>query len=227
MARKCCVCGDTFHSSFEGKDYCSKHYSQMRRHGRTFDRTIFDKNEYIQEGSITRLITFNKKCEPSGEVLVDTEDVERLKEHKWYIRVHKSKLYCFGHFDRKKVQMTKFLLNTDKIVDHINGNSLDNRKSNLREVTYAQNNRNQHRGKRFSGIIKTAYRRDKPYMAFIRCDSKEKYLGSFETYEDAVLARLKAEEQYWGEYGVHADLYYILSHPSPMEELKKVLSEGA
>ena len=70
MKRKCCICGDTFHSQFDGNDYCSKHYSQMWRHGHIVDRTIYDKNIFIEEGNITRMITFNKKCEASGEVLI-------------------------------------------------------------------------------------------------------------------------------------------------------------
>ena len=96
MKRKCCICEGTFHSQFDGNDYCSKHYSQMWRYGHIVDRTIYDKNNFIEEGNITRMITFNKKCEASGEVLIDTEDVERIKHYKWYVSIRKSKLYCYG-----------------------------------------------------------------------------------------------------------------------------------
>ena len=79
MTRKCCLCGGTFHASFDENDYCSKHYTQMWRYGHIIERTIYDKNCFIQEGNITRMITFNKKGEASGEVLIDTEDVEKIK----------------------------------------------------------------------------------------------------------------------------------------------------
>ena len=228
MTKKCCVCGDTFHASYGGNFYCSKHYTQMWRYGHIVDRTIYDKNLFIEEGNITRMVTFNKKCEASGEVLIDTEDVDKIKQYKWYISVRKSKLYCYGSIDGKKIALHRFLLNSSNIVDHINGNSLDNRKSNLREVTPQQNayNKKLH-SKYFAGIIKTNYRKDNPYMVFFSHKNKEQYLGSFPTYESAALCRLKKEMECWGEHGIHSNLYYILNHPSPIEELKKALTEGA
>ena len=52
------------------------------------------------------------------------------------------------------------------------------------------------------------------------------HIGTFDTYEEAVIARLTKEKELCGEYGPNKDLYYLISHPSPIEELKKVLSEG-
>lgn len=40
------------------------------------------------------------------------------------------------------------------------------------------------------------------------------------------LVRLKKEQELWGDIGIHSNLYYILNHPSPINELKKVLLEG-
>lgn len=228
MTKKCCICGDTFHSSFEGNFYCSKHYAQMWRYGHIVERTIYDKNCFISEGTITRMITFNKKNEASGEVLLDTSDVEKVKPYKWYISPRKSKLYCFGTINGSKIALHRFLLATSNMVDHINGNSLDNRKSNLREVTPQQNAYNKKiHGKFFAGIIKTNYVKAAPYMVFFTHNHKECYLGSFVSYEEAALARLKKECEVWKENGIHSNLYYILNHPSPIEELKRVLSEGA
>ena len=225
--RECCICGDTFHSSFKGNDYCSKHYSQMWRYGYIVERTIYDKNVFIEEGNITRMITFNKKCEGSGEVLIDTSDVERVKQYKWYVSVRKSKLYCYSSINGKKVALHRFIMNSSEVIDHINGNSLDNRKSNLRAVTPQQNccNKKIH-SKFFSGIIKTNYKRDLPYMVFFTHKNKESYLGSYATYEEAALIRLKKEKELWGKHGIHSNLYYILNHPSPIEELKEVLQDG-
>lgn len=227
--KKCCICGDTYHSSFNGNNYCSKHYTQMWRYGHIVERTIYDRNCFINEGNITRMITFNKHNVASGEVLIDTDDVEKISQYKWYISPRKSKLYCYGSFSGgKKLAIHRFIMNTDKIVDHINGNSLDNRKCNLRIVTEQENNYNRKiHGKFFSGIIKTNYIKEKPFMAFLSHNKKEIYLGSFNSYEEAALARLAKEKEVWGDHGIHCDLYYILDHPSPIEELKKVLSDGA
>lgn len=107
----------------------------MWRYGHIVERTIYDKNLFIPEGNITRMITFNKKGEASGEVLIDTEDVPKVEKYKWYITIRKAKLYCYGTVDGSKIALHRFLINSSMIIDHINGNSLDNRKSNLREVT--------------------------------------------------------------------------------------------
>lgn len=52
-------------------------------------------------------------------------------------------------------------------------------------------------------------------------------------YEEAVLARITKEKELIGEFGANKDLYYIIDHPSPLEEIRNVInipenpSEGA
>lgn len=53
------------------------------------------------------------------------------------------------------------------------------------------------------------------------------YLGYYDNKEEAIIARLKKEKELCGEYGPNKDLFYILDYSSPIEELKKVLSEEA
>ena len=50
-----------------------------------------------------------------------------------------------------------------------------------------------------------------------------------DTAEEALLARLKKEQELCGEYGPNKDLYYVLNHPSPIKELHKYINslEGA
>ena len=51
----------------------------------------------------------------------------------------------------------------------------------------------------------------------------------YDTAEEALLARLKKEQELCGEYGPNKDLYYVLNHPSPIKELHKYINslEGA
>lgn len=85
-------------------------------------------------------------------------------------------------------------------VDHINGDTLDNRRTNLRWLARAENQRN------ISGPYVTnksgelgVYRRSETrWEATIGIDNTHKYLGSFKTKAEAVEARLKAEKELWG-----------------------------
>lgn len=91
--------------------------------------------------------------------LVDAEDAPRVLLHKWYASVESrgTKVYAVrrakmgepGYRGRKtktKIRMHRFVLGLlplpgqdDMVVDHINGDSLDNRQSNLRLVSQADN----------------------------------------------------------------------------------------
>jgi hypothetical protein len=93
------------------------------------------------------------------------------------------------------------LLPSDKrVVDHINGNRYDNRKSNLNIVSYAENCQNVRRtriaksgyqGVRIQSYSPGRYR----YQSIIRSNGKTYVLGSFGTIEEAIAARKAAEKE--------------------------------
>ena len=130
----------------------------------------------------------------------------------------------------KKVFLHRYLMGLkdskytiEQTVDHINGNSLDNRISNLRICTQAENAKNN----RKSTIVGVGWLKyNKKWTARIMVNYKGVHLGNFDSYEEAVLARLIKEKEVCGEFGPNKELFYIISHPSPIEELKKVLSGG-
>lgn len=88
-------------------------------------------------------------------------------------------------------------------IDHINGVRDDNRLDNLRLVTTAENGRNQsipHTNT--SGVIGVSWNKhDRKWRAMIQIDRRAKYLGRFDTLEEAAAARAKAERQ----FGFHAN----------------------
>jgi len=87
-------------------------------------------------------------------------------------------------------------------VDHINGNRLDNRISNLRLATNTQNSRNANISKNnTSGVTGvTYYTAAQKWMAQIMVDRKNVYLGIFLAKEDAIKARKQAEDSYFGQF---------------------------
>lgn len=83
-----------------------------------------------------------------------------------------------------------------KNIDHINGDKLDNRIVNLRDVSQHENCKNRKGDKRnssgFRGVYKTKY----GFISRICVLGKHMNLGTFKVFNDAVSARLHAETQY-------------------------------
>ena len=89
-------------------------------------------------------------------------------------------------------------------IDHINGDTLDNRPCNLRSVTASENGKNQRlRNTNKSGVMGVLFNeKTGRWVAQIRIDYKSKRLGTFDSKEDAVAAR-KAAETLFGFHENH------------------------
>lgn len=83
-------------------------------------------------------------------------------------------------------------------IDHINGVRADNRISNLRVVTAQENRRNASmRRDNTSGVCGVCWHKNKKkWMAKIKIDGCDKYLGLFTTIEAAAAARAEASRRY-------------------------------
>lgn len=93
------------------------------------------------------------------------------------------------------------LLSTE-FIDHINGNSLDNRRCNLRIATDAENCQNQKRSAKntsgYKGVRYIDYKRK--WVARINANRKHFFLGYFDTAEEAYEAYCKAAIKYHKEF---------------------------
>ncbi|MHB8674642.1 MAG: HNH endonuclease [Candidatus Limnocylindrales bacterium] len=87
-----------------------------------------------------------------------------------------------------------------KQVDHINGNTLDNRRENLRIVTNQQNQFNKKMYRDNKTGFKGVWPQGKRFYGQIRLNGKKTILGSFETPLDAARAYNEAALKYFGEY---------------------------
>ena len=88
-----------------------------------------------------------------------------------------------------------------KVVDHKNGNGLDNRKENLRVITQAENMKNtwaRHSDNKYRGVY--LLKKTNRWRAFIQADNKWIHLGYYSNLEDAARAYDKAAKKYFGEY---------------------------
>lgn len=86
-----------------------------------------------------------------------------------------------------------------KVVDHKDGNPLNNRRSNLRLATHTENLRNSK--KRRQGLKGACFhKRNKRWVASIRVNKKAIHLGSFDTEQEAHEAYCIAGREYFGEF---------------------------
>ena len=90
-------------------------------------------------------------------------------------------------------------------IDHINKIKSDNRIANLREVTQAQNSRNQKiRTNNTSGFPGVSFDRLlSKWIAYITINYKKIHIGVFKQIEDAIEARKIAAIKYFGEFSPH------------------------
>lgn len=180
--------------TIKGMNLCPKHLTQWYRHGGFSDRTIYDKNDIIKYDDHAEIVLRNKSGDDVGHAIIDLEDVEKCSQYKWHIRKGRNTNYAIASLpNNKKIHLHRFVLNYSGAldVDHRNRNGLDNRKDNLIPVTHSKNLINQG-GDR--GIKQVPSGR---YQALITKDYRGIYLGTFDTYEDALQARLVAEQQYF------------------------------
>lgn len=84
------------------------------------------------------------------------------------------------------------------VIDHIDGDCTNDRIDNLRDVTISENNRNQRISSRnTSGKVGvTFFKRTSQWRAWISINGRVKSLGYYQTKDEAVAARIQAEEKY-------------------------------
>lgn len=151
-------------------------------------------------------------CGGGHVALIDAEDYEMLAPHKWMAcRYHGKSIYAQrsikggnGKTSYTTIKMHRVILKLrpGEQGDHINGDTLDNRRCNLRKVTNQQNQWNRRKGRASGTPFKGIQWSDKAsgWRAKIRVHGRQIYLGTFDTPEDAARAYDVAARQHFGEY---------------------------
>ena len=143
--------------------------------------------------------------------IVDLQDYYRYGCFKWCLDGHDGKFYAVrdarvGSDNTKKVRLHREIINAPKglFVDHRNGDSLDNRRTNLRIATRSQNMQNTHRKNKhkttsqFVGVWLEKGRG--MWCSKITSNGKIIFLGRFVNEIDAAKAYDEAARKYHGEF---------------------------
>ena len=159
-------------------------------------------NKYILYNDYAEIILCDKKGKEKARALIDIEDIEKVIEYTW---CQQSKGYVIGNNkDNNKILIHRFILNCpkNKVVDHINLNKLDNRKSNLRICTMQENDFNKpilkNNTSNKTGV--SFVKRNNCWRAYININKKQIHLGYFKNIEEAIKVRKEAEEKYFREF---------------------------
>ena len=143
--------------------------------------------------------------------LVDVEDWERVTQYKWHLNQNKKRknhryvqtnVPVNGKYTTTSLHRFVMSANSGDIIDHINGDTLDCRKINLRRVTPTQNSQNQStRSDNTSGQKGVQYRKERNrWWAGITVNKKTIHLGYFRDFDEAVNSYKDAEMKYFGEF---------------------------
>lgn len=150
-------------------------------------------SEVICEKDYAKIICYHKG-EKSAEALIDLEDVDKVKGYKWVVNK--------GYVGNKQLGcLHRYLMHCpdDMVVDHINHDTLDNRKSNLRICSHDDNMKNKKVYKVNKSGVPGVWK-DESRGGKYRVTVSGKYIGSFESFEEAVKVRERVAKEEFGEY---------------------------
>lgn len=147
------------------------------------------------------------------EAFIDECDIDIVLQFKWHVLVYKgqSKDHCYAstYINKKQTLMHRMIMNPpeEMLIDHIDGDGLNNRRSNLRVCTHQQNMANQRLLSRNTSGYKGVYYGGKPsgnskrpWCAKISDNNKSMHLGRYESREEAAQAYDSKALELYGEY---------------------------
>lgn len=131
------------------------------------------------------------------------EFFESIKNIKWSYKIKNGKEYAVSKIDGRTTRFHRLVLQNVKVIDHIDGNGLNNLIENLRRCTTQQNLYNRSKTKANTSGYKGVSRHKNKWRAKIKINGKLIHLGLFETPDKASFAYENAAKKH------HKEFYYI------------------
>ena len=158
---------------------------------------------------------------------IDADDYIWLAQFKWHCHYAGHTYYAvrtqWQGNRSKKIMMHRVVAETPKhlVCDHVNRDGLDNRSSNLRNCTRAQNNLNRGSERGSTSKYKGVYRHKRmdKWVATIKGGGRRRHLGYFADEVEAARTYDAAAREHHGEYAV-------LNFPSNQRQAHQDRSQG-
>lgn len=137
--------------------------------------------------------------------IVDDADYEELVKHNWYFDGRYAVRWAKRHFYRReKIMLHRAILNPndDVDIDHINGDTLDNRRENLRICSHAENMHNMKKhADNTSGYKGVTWdKRTRKWQAQIQVSGRKVFIGRFSDKVEAAVAYDEKAREIFGIY---------------------------
>lgn len=224
-----------------GKILCDKHMAQMRTKGRITDPSqfsCFDRNEYTEDDKYVYMVLRNRKYDVVGTTVFDKQFKDKVVGRKWRPVWKSPSFYpatigtreegmSHVYLHRKIMEWAGFDL-TAKEVDHINGDTMDNRLENLRVATRQEQMLNV--STRSDGKIPVRgvsfSTRDQDYRVDFEFKGHRYYVKHFVSVEEAIFVRYVLERELIGEIALNRHYPIMLPFINKLSnEKKKELEE--
>lgn len=161
------------------------------------------KNEYEIRGEITAIF-LNRRDGTRLETIIDTENLSKIKDHTWIAALDKkTKSYYVqcNTSSNSTFKLHRFLFNNPNgfVIDHINHDTLNNTKANLRAITIAQNAQNKKgaQSNSESGIRGVSFNKmANKWHARVVVNYRKFNLGYFDDIKEAEKAVIEGRKKY-------------------------------
>ena len=135
---------------------------------------------------------------------IDTADIPIVRSHRWSVLIHHQTghAYAISYNGGDFILMHRLIMDAQSrtLVDHEDGDGLNNRRANLRLATPSQNQANRVAGRNNKIGVKGVWKQKGRFRASINPGGKRLHLGSFATKEEAAAAYQGAARVLYGDF---------------------------